>query len=88
MVLIKHFHSTSIWKAFILNAMAASLTIFIAITVKSYLDKYDIEKEGDTSGLTIYKSIVTLLVTFFTALLSYFIMYLLFGFGGGMLSLS
>ena len=86
MVLIKHFRSTSIWKAFVLNAMTASLTIYIAITVKAYLDRYEIEK-GGKNGTTVYNSVITLLVTFCTALFSYYLMYQIFGFGGGMLTL-
>ena len=90
MVLIKHFQSTSIWKAFVLNAMAASLTIYIAITTKAYLDKYNIspnEKSDIDNISTLYNSILTLMITFCTVLLSYIIMYQIFGFGGGMLSL-
>lgn len=85
MVLIKHFKSTSIWKAFVLNAMTASLTIYIAITTKAYLDKYNITPNEKSDISTVYNSILTLLITFCTALISYIIMYQIFGFGGGML---
>ena len=84
MVLIKNFRSTSILKAFVLNAMTVSLTIFIAINVQAYLNKRDIDSNND--GNNVYNSVITLMITFSTALLSYYIMYQLFGFGGGMLS--
>ena len=38
MVLIHHFNSTTLWKAFILNALTTSLVILIAIIVKTSLD--------------------------------------------------
>jgi hypothetical protein len=88
MVLIRNFKSTTIWKAFVLNAMTSSLTIFIAITVKTYLDKYNINDDNSNNVSPIYINIVTLLVTFSTALFSYYIMFQIFGFGGGMLSQS
>ena len=88
MVLIHHFHSTSLWKAFILNSMVTSLVILIAITLKSNLDNYiSVDDTTNIHRITNWYSItITLLVTFCTTLIAYLIMYLLFGFGGGMLS--
>lgn len=40
MPLVSQFRSTVLWKAFTLNAIASSLIILIAITVKSALDNY------------------------------------------------
>ena len=92
MVLIQHFHSTSLWKAFVLNSIITSLVILIAITSKSTLDNYIPLDDNDLSNkntikrkTSLYNIIVTLLITFFTTLLSYLIMYIIFGFGGGML---
>ena len=93
MVLIKHFRSTSLWKAFVLNAICTTLTIFIAVAVNNYLDKIDKnndDKNNDDKNndkyTAILNTILTLLITFCTALLSYYIMYITFGYGGGMLS--
>lgn len=87
MVLIHHFNSTSLWKAFVLNSMVTSLVILIAITLKSNLDNYiTVDDKTSRRGVTNwYNTTITLLVTFCTTLISYLIMYLLFGFGGGML---
>jgi hypothetical protein len=88
MVLIKHFRSTSLWKAFVLNAICTTLTIFIAVTVNNYLDKIDKNNDDKNNDkyTAILNTILTLLITFCTALLSYYIMYITFGYGGGMLS--
>ena len=40
MPLINNFRSTNIWKAFVLNSLAASIVIVIGITVKSHFDTY------------------------------------------------
>jgi len=88
MVLIKHFRSTSLWKAFVLNAICTTLTIFIAVAVNNYLDKIDKNNDDKNNDkyTAILNTILTLLITFCTALLSYYIMYITFGYGGGMLS--
>lgn len=88
MVLIKHFRSTSLWKAFVLNAICTTLTIYIAVTVNNYLDKIDKNNDDKNNDkyTAILNTILTLLITFCTALLSYYIMYITFGYGGGMLS--
>jgi ABC-type spermidine/putrescine transport system permease subunit I len=84
--LIKGFKATSIWKAFILQAVAATIIIFIAVTLKTKYDKYtDIRGEQVFSSIT-WKSVVfTLLFTFAAALFAYATMFWIFGFGGGML---
>lgn len=90
MVLIHHFHSTSLWKAFVLNSLITSLIILIALTLKSTLDNY-IQVDEDTvikRKTSLYSLTVTLLVTFGTTLSAYLIMYVIFGFGGGMLAQS
>ena len=44
--LIHHFRATNIWKAFVLNSIATTLIIFIAMTVKSRFDTYT-DKDGN-----------------------------------------
>lgn len=88
MVLIHHFNSTTLWKAFTLNALVTSLVILIAITVKRRLD-IDLDlnpNEPPQKGLDWYSITVTLLITFGTSLTAYLIMYIVFGFGSGMLA--
>lgn len=112
--LIHHFRATNIWKAFVLNSIATTLVIFIAMTVKSSFDTYTDkdgnhlfvqtqspkesqkeEKKGSTDNTepqTIKHStnpvsvILTIIATFATSMVAYTIMYVFFGFGGGMLT--
>lgn len=109
--LIHHFRATNIWKAFVLNSIATTLVIFIAMTVKSSLDTYtdkdgsplfvqtqpskESQKKGstDNTNTQIIKHstnpvsvILTLIATFATSMVAYTIMYVFFGFGGGMLT--
>jgi len=89
MVLIHHFSSTTLWKAFVLNSLTTSLVILIAITVKTHLDNdLNLRQNSSVEKLSFnwYSIIVTLLITFGTSLIAYLIMYILFGFGAGMLA--
>ena len=87
MILIHHFNSTTMWKAFTLNALVTSLIILIAITVQRRLDNNLGINPNEPPLKTInwYSITVTLLITFGTSLMAYLIMYIVFGFGGGML---
>ena len=104
--LIHHFTASTVWKAFILNSVAASMVIFIAITTKKTFDNY-LNLNGDSNcntGLldaqddqkppknsvsaTALSTFITLTSTFMTSLLAYTILYVLFGFGGGMIAIS
>lgn len=87
MPLIKGFTSTNIWKAFLLNSIASTLVIFIAVTVKERYDTFTDKKNEEVKRTTNYRSIgLTLLATFLATMLAYTLMYLVFGFGGGMLT--
>lgn len=87
MPLIKGFTSTSIWKAFILNSLASTLVILIAVTVKERYDTFTDNKNNKISRSTSTKSLVlTVIATFFATLFAYTVMYLIFGYGGGMLT--
>ena len=96
MVLIKHFHSTNIWNAFILNSIASSLVIVFALTVKDFLNLYtniNPDKINDKDNnmkmkvkITWYNILIIFIVTFFISMIAYTLMYFIFGFGGGMLA--
>lgn len=87
MVLIHHFNSTILWKAFVLNALTTSLVILIAIIVKRRLDiDLNVDPKQSVEKFNWYSVTVTLLITFGTSLSAYLIMYIVFGFGGGMLA--
>ena len=86
MPLIKGIQSTSIWKAFFLNALASTMIIFIAITVKQKFDTFKYKKKEEIVRATSVKSIgFTLIATFISTMLAYTIMYVIFGYGGGLL---
>lgn len=76
--LIKNFKASTYFKAFILNAISSSIIASVAIMVKDRLDKY-------TKYHINIKIILTFIITFFITLISFSIMYVLFGFGGGMM---
>ena len=87
MPLIKGMESTSIWKAFFLNALASTLIIFIAVTVKERFDTFKDKKNEEIIRTTSLKSIgFTLLATFVATMIAYTMMYIIFGYGGGMLT--
>ena len=83
MPIIKGFQSTTVWKAFILNSIASTLVIFVAMLVKGRMDTYTGGVEPHT---TVSGTLLTLVLTFITSFTAFTIMYFLFGFGKGMLS--
>ena len=92
--IIHHFTSSNIWKAFVLNSIASALIIFIAMVTKKRFDTIHItddDKEVDDKEVVNKEStnaisvILTLSTTFITSMVSFTILYVLFGFGGGML---
>ena len=89
MPFIKGFRSTNVWNAFILNSIAASLVIVLAITVKGHFDNYESKTKDNVSNIkrktTLKSVLITLSVTFCTSMLAYIVMYYTFGYGGGML---
>lgn len=87
MPLIKDFKSTTRWKAFILNSIAASMSIVVALIAKSYFEVYTDDKGNLITVNTSKKSmLITFIITFIATLTSYFILYFLTGYGGGQLS--
>ena len=90
MPLIQNFRSTNIWKAFVLNSIVSTLIIFIAITIKTHFDVYSRPKDDRSKRVKVttnVKSVVlTLGITFLSSMLAYTTLYLIFGFGGGMLT--
>jgi uncharacterized membrane protein len=93
-----HFKSSSIWKAFLLNAIAASLIIMIALVTKSAYDKYFKDEEArktqsrgedpmqnNSQSLNVVSILITLMTTFMASMLAYTLLYVLVGFGGAMI---
>ncbi len=92
--IIHHFRASTFWKAFVLNSIAASLVIFIALTTKKNFDTFHVGNDDEyiidpkkivqrTNFASIF---LTLASTFVTSMAAYTIMYVLFGFGGGLLA--
>ena len=89
---VKGFYATSFIKAFLLNALAVALVAATGIELRQLLDE---EKSLAYlffnnvflgGGLTeADKAMIVFLGTFVFALVVYIVMYLLFGYGGGML---
>lgn len=86
MPIIKSFKSTTIWKAFILNAFAASLIIVLAIWLKSYFQVLK-DKDGNVINNSMtFKSVGLLFaITFISSIMAYIFLWILTGYGGGML---
>ncbi len=86
MVIIKDFKSTNIWNAFILNALAVTVTIMVALLIKMRYDKFtDIHGNVVTHTSSTRSIVTTLVVTFFAAFGAYAMLHVIFGYGGGML---
>jgi uncharacterized membrane protein len=81
MAIFSNFKSDTLWKAFILNSLTATITIYIAIILKEYLDKVNKDKNNDW-----FNSIIILIITFCTSMITYLIMFFLFGFGISLIS--
>jgi heme/copper-type cytochrome/quinol oxidase subunit 2 len=92
MPLIKNFQATDVWKAFILNSLLTSIVILVSITLKQSLDNYvfvnnhnDDQHDKVVRKSTSVSILFTLFVTFVVSMISYTIMYFIFGYGGGMI---
>jgi uncharacterized membrane protein len=91
MPLIRNFRATDVWKAFILNSLLTSVIILVSITSKQYLDNFIEDDDTNETGKNIRKTslqniLISFLLTFIICMLSYTIMYYIFGFGGGMIT--
>ena len=75
----KHFRATTVGKAFILNAIAGTIIAVFAVELKFYL------KDHDDLDFT-SKFTIGITGTFFAALFTYSILFIVFNFGGGMMT--
>jgi hypothetical protein len=82
MAIISNFKNDTLWKAFILNSLTSTVTIYIAIILKEYLDKINTDKNINDW----FNSIIIVVTTFCTSMFSYIIMFFLFGFGTSLVS--
>jgi uncharacterized BrkB/YihY/UPF0761 family membrane protein len=85
MPLINNFYATNVWYAFILNSILTSVIIVVSITTKQALDNF-VYKDADQDNKTTFGNItLTFIVTFIISMISFSLMYFIFGFGGGLL---
>lgn len=81
------FRSTTIWKAFILNSVANSIIIFLAIYLKQKFDNvYDTDGLDVTTETTWKSAAITMFVTFLSTLLTYSMLWFTLGYGMGQIS--
>lgn len=86
MPIIEGLESTTIAKAFVLNAIATTAIVFTAVFLKARLSKFeDIFGRKITKVHSTQEIVMTLLVTFLAAIITYTLLYYIFGFGYGML---
>ena len=84
MQLIRGFESTTVWKAFVLNAAATSIAVSVALFIKMKYDRYtddsgrEIKEVTSTSGV-----FITFAITFIATFLAYTTLHFIFGYGGG-----
>ena len=87
--LIKGFKSTNVWYAFLLNSIATTIIVVFAITLQNVFDIIYIDNNNKKHKLkkqfNWISFVITIITTFFTTFSAYIVMYVLFGFGGGML---
>lgn len=75
--LIKTFKANTVFNAFILAAIFQTILLSLTLSSKDYVEKFKINP--------FLNFIISILYIFIITLISYTIMYLIFGFGGGML---
>tara|TARA_Y100000385_G_scaffold291178_1_gene367684 strand:- start:257 stop:526 length:270 start_codon:yes stop_codon:yes gene_type:complete len=82
--LIPGFRATTKTKAFALNALVSAVVIVLTIQVKASLDGV-FDKDAPRKRISLTSLLLTFVICFIVAFVSYGIMFLLFGYGGGML---
>lgn len=76
--LIKNFRSNTVFNAFILAGLFQTILLSLTFASKDFVDKYKTNP--------FLKWFISLIYIFIITVISYTVMYLVFGFGGGMLA--
>ncbi len=84
--LFHNLRATTFIKAFILNAIAVSLITTLSIQTREYLDDIGRKEKGGWNLSSFTKSVIVLFVSFICSLFVYLLLFLIAGFGGGMLA--
>jgi Na+/proline symporter len=84
--LYKNFFANTFIKAFILNAIAVAIISALSIEIRSYLDTLGRDVKGGWKLTDLTKTLIVFSSAFLVAILVYLILYLVVGFGGGMIT--
>ena len=79
MPIIKGFKATNVWNAFILNSIATSLGVVIAVILQNFFKPKIYSNFGQTM-----QTLVTFAMTFGGMMFAYTLLHALFGFGYGL----
>lgn len=88
MAIIKNFRATTFNRAFFLNALATTITVVVALFVRESLERSEVKPGQKTPDPPLSAGLVvaTIAATFVSALVAYYSLHWIFGFGGGMLA--
>ena len=86
--LIRGFFATTYFKAFVLNAVGAAFIAALSIQMRSYLDDIGRKAKGGWALSDATKTAIVFVSAFTIAMTVYALMYVMVGFGGGMLTSS
>ena len=88
MPLVTNLQPTNIWNAFILSSIATSVIIIVTITLNNYLKKVKFIKNHENKNLDMLGISITLVSGFIISMISYTIMYFIFGYGKNMVQIT
>lgn len=75
--LIKNFKANNVFNAFLLSAILQTILLSLTFSTRDFVKKYEINE--------FWQYTISIIYIFLITIISYIIMYLLFGYGGGML---
>ena len=77
---IINLNKTNLWNSLILQSVASSLVIVLALVAKDYIDKYNNTDKDKDQNLTFLSVLSIFSFTFVISLIAYGIMYYVFGY--------
>lgn len=80
------FRGTTIVKAFFLNAMALAIVSALSIEVRQLLDRWGRKAKGGWALSDASKTAIVAVSAFSVALVVYFVLWMLVGYGGGLIA--
>ena len=78
-----YFHTDTVFKAFIANAFVTSLIAIFTIEARRMLEQY--RKDEFSESL---KGFISFAIGLFTGLVTYMLMWIIFNYGGGMVTIN